>query len=103
MQISESDNRPLPGDSSIRAELAAQGTTVVGVLASQTETPIGARLPAPRMAPSEVASDALEAVAAGKSEEIAAGSLTQGVYEAFNADPKAFQARMSMRLPQPAR
>jgi short-subunit dehydrogenase len=88
---------------SIRAELAAQGTIVVGVLASQTETPIGARLPPPRMAPNEVASDSLDAVAAGRSEEIAAGALTRGVYQAFNADPQAFQARMSTRLPQLAR
>jgi NAD(P)-dependent dehydrogenase (short-subunit alcohol dehydrogenase family) len=87
---------------SIRAELAAQGTIVVGVLAVQTETPIGARLPPPRMTPDEVASDALDAVQAGKSEEVAAGSLTLGAYQAFTADPKAFQAKMSVRLPQPA-
>jgi short-subunit dehydrogenase len=87
---------------SIRAELAGQGTTVVGVLAVQTESAIGARLPPPRMTPVEVAADALDAVQAGKSEEIAAGSLTHGAYEAFTADPKAFQAKMSMRMPQPS-
>jgi short-subunit dehydrogenase len=87
---------------SIRAELAAQGTIVVGVLAVQTETAIGARLPPPRMTPDEVASDALDAVQAGKNEEVVAGSLTQGAYQAFTADPKAFQAKMSMRLPQPS-
>lgn len=42
-------------------------------------------------------------VAAGKSKEIAAGSLTQGAYQAFRADPLAFQARMSTWLPQSAR
>jgi len=87
---------------SIRAELAAQGTIVVGVLAVQTETPIGARLPPPRMTPEEVVSDALNAVQVGKSEEVVAGSLTQGAYQAYTADPKAFQAKMSMRLPQPS-
>jgi NAD(P)-dependent dehydrogenase (short-subunit alcohol dehydrogenase family) len=87
---------------SIRAELAAQGTIVVGVLAVQTETAIGARLPPPRMTPDEVASDALDAVQAGKNDEVVAGSLTQGAYQAFTADPKAFQAKMSMRLPQPS-
>jgi short-subunit dehydrogenase len=87
---------------SIRAELAVQGTIVVGVLAVQTETAIGARLPPPRMTPDEVASDALDAVQAGKNEEVVAGSLTQGAYQAFTADPKAFQAKMSMRLPQPS-
>ena len=85
---------------SIRAELAAQGTLVVGVLAVQTETAIGARLPAPRMTADEVVVDVLDAVEAGRSDEIAAGSLTQGAYQAFIADPKVFQARMSLRLPQ---
>jgi short-subunit dehydrogenase len=78
---------------SIRAELAAQGTIVVGVLAVQTETAIGARLPSPRMTPGEVASDALDAVQAGKNEEVVAGSLTQGAYQAFTADPKPFRRR----------
>lgn len=87
---------------SIRAELAAQGTIVVGVLAVQTETAIGARLPPPRMTSDEVASDALDAVQAGKNDEVVAGSLTQGAYQAFMSDPKAFQAKMSMRLPQPS-
>jgi short-subunit dehydrogenase len=64
---------------SIRAELAAQGTIVVGVLAVQTETAIGARLPPPRMTPDEVAFDAIDAVQAGKNEEVVAGSLTQGI------------------------
>ena len=87
---------------SIRAEMAAQGTIVVGILAVQTETAIGTRLPPPRMTPGEVVSDALDAVQAGKSEEIAAGPLTQAAYQSFITDPKAFQAKMSTRLPQPS-
>ncbi|WP_295993617.1 SDR family NAD(P)-dependent oxidoreductase [Rugamonas sp.] len=87
---------------SIRAELAAQGTIVVGVLAVQTASAIGNRLPEPRMTPDEVVIDTLATIEAGKSEEIAAGSLTQGAYQAFSADPIAFQAKMSTRLPKPA-
>lgn len=87
---------------SIRAELAAQGTIVVGVLAVQTESAIGNRLPEPRMQPGDVVTDTLAAVQAGKSEEIAAGPLTQGAYQAFTADPIAFQAKMSTRLPKAA-
>jgi short-subunit dehydrogenase len=87
---------------SIRAEFVAQGTAVVGVLAVQTESAIGNRLPEPRMTPDEVVIDTLDAVEGGKSEEIAAGSLTQGAYQAFSADPKAFQAKMSTRLPKTA-
>jgi hypothetical protein len=78
--------------------IGAQGTIVVGILAVQTKTAIGARLPPPRMTPDEVASDALDAIQAGKNEEVVAGSLTHGACQAFTADPKAFQAKMSTRL-----
>jgi NAD(P)-dependent dehydrogenase (short-subunit alcohol dehydrogenase family) len=85
---------------SIRAELAAQGTLVAGVLAVQTETPLGARLPEPRLKPEDVVSDALDAVEAGTNDEIVAGALSRGAYQAITSDPKAFQAKMSTRLPQ---
>ena len=85
----------------LRAELAAQGTTVVGVLAVQTETALGSRMPPPRMSPEEVVADTLDAVERGENDEIAAGAQTRAAYQAFTADPKAFQAKMSARLPQP--
>ncbi|MCW3059794.1 MAG: Short-chain dehydrogenase [Capsulimonas sp.] len=85
---------------SIRAELSAQGTLVVGVLAAQTETPMGARLPEPRLTPEEVVSDSLDAIQADQNDEVVAGALSRGAYAAFTADPKAFQAKMSARLPQ---
>ena len=84
---------------SLRAELAAQGTLVVGVLAIQTETPMGKPLPSPRLMPEEVVSDALNAIEAGRNEEIVAGSLSRDAYAVFTSEPKAFQARMSLRLP----
>ncbi|CAN5424340.1 SDR family oxidoreductase [soil metagenome] len=87
---------------SIRAELAAQGTQVIGVMAVQTETKMGVSLPEPRLSPQDVVSDALDAVASGASEEVFAGALTRGAYQAFSADPKAFQAKMSTRLPKKA-
>ena len=87
---------------SIRAQLVGQGTIVVGILAVQTETELGASLPEPRLTPAEVVSDALDAVEAGRSEEVPAGSLTQRAYKAFNEDPKAFQARMATMLPRSA-
>lgn len=85
---------------SMRAELLAQGTAVVGVLAVQTESAIGARLPPPRMMPAEVVADVLDAVQGGLSEEIVAGAQTKAAYQAFTADPKGFQSKMSTRLPQ---
>lgn len=86
---------------SIRAELAAQGTQVIGVLAVQTETEMGGAMPEPRMQPEEVVNDALNALEAGTSDEIAAGAQTRAIYEAYLADPKGLQAKMSTRLPQP--
>ena len=85
---------------SIRAELHEQGTQVVGVLAVQTETSLGSKLPPPRMTPAEVVTDALDAIEAGLNEEVFAGTLTRTAYAAFVSDPKGFQARMSTRLPR---
>jgi short-subunit dehydrogenase len=84
---------------SVRAELAAQETLVVGVLAVQTDTEMGAALPEPRMSPEEVVGDALDAVENGVNDDIAAGAQTRAIYEAFTADPKGLQAKMSQRVP----
>ncbi|RDK02904.1 short-chain dehydrogenase [Paraburkholderia lacunae] len=87
---------------SIRAELGAQGTRVIGVLAVQTETAMGAKMPEPRMTPQELVSDVLDAVQAGTNDEIVAGAQSRSVYQSFVDDPKAVQAMMSTRLPQQA-
>jgi short-subunit dehydrogenase len=87
---------------SVRAELAAQKTQVVGVLAVQTETAMGVALPEPRMTPQEVVKDALDAIEAGINDEIAAGAQTRKIHDAFMADPKGVQAMMSTRLPKQA-
>lgn len=87
---------------SIRAELLSQGTQVVGVLAVQTDTEMGVALPEPRMTPAEVVNDALDALEAGTSDEIPAGAQTKAIFEKFNADPKALQAKMSQMLPAKA-
>lgn len=87
---------------SIRAELNAQSTQVIGVLAVQTETAMGAKLPEPRMSPKEVASDALNGIEDGTNDEVVAGQQSRGIYNAFLADPKGIQATMSARLPKRA-
>ncbi|GIL39672.1 SDR family NAD(P)-dependent oxidoreductase [Roseiterribacter gracilis] len=87
---------------SLRAELGAQHTQVVGVFAVQTDTAMGAKLPEPRMTPHEVVADALDAIEAGTSDEIVAGAQSRGMYQKFTADPKAVQAMMSTRLPKAA-
>ncbi len=84
---------------SMRAELGAQGTQVIGVLAVQTDTAMGAKLPEPRMKPHEVVSDALDALEAGCNDEVVAGAQTRAIHEAFTSNPKGVQAMMSTRLP----
>jgi len=84
---------------SIRAELGAQGTQVVGVLAVQVDTAMGTKMPEPRMTPQEVVSDALDAIQAGTNDEVVAGAQSRTIHQAFLADPKALQAKMSTRLP----
>lgn len=85
---------------SIRAELGGQGTQVVGVLAVQTETAMGAKLPEPRLSPLEVVSDALDAIESGTNDEVVAGAQSRGIHQAFTADPQKVQAMMSTRLPK---
>jgi short-subunit dehydrogenase len=87
---------------SLRAELAAQKTQVIGVLAVQTATAMGAKLPEPRLSPAEVVTDVLDAIEAGISDEVVAGAQSRGVHQAFTADPRAVQAMMSTRLPKVA-
>jgi short-subunit dehydrogenase len=87
---------------SMRAELGAQHTPVVGVIAVQTETAMGAKMPEPRMTPQELVADALDAVVAGTNDEIVAGAQSRKVYQQFISDPKAVQAMMLTRLPQKA-
>lgn len=85
---------------SLRAELAAQETQVVGVLAVQTETEMGAKLPEPRLTPQEVVNDALEAIEADVNDEVIAGGQSRAIHQVFINDPKGLQAKMSTRLPQ---
>lgn len=83
---------------SLRAELKAQGTEVVGSMPVQVETDMGRDLPEPRLQPIDVVSDTLDAVEAGL-EEVFPGELTRNTAAAFAADPKGVQAHMSTILP----
>jgi short-subunit dehydrogenase len=87
---------------SLRAELGEQGTQVVGILAVQTDTAMGAKLPEPRLSPVEVVTDALDAIEAGINDEVVAGAQSRGIHQAFVADPQKIQAMMSTRLPKRA-
>jgi short-subunit dehydrogenase len=85
---------------SLRAELAAQGTAVIGVMPVQMETSVGQILPSPRVAPQEAAVAPLDAVEQGV-DEVFPGKLSRQSAKAFAADPKGVQAFLSTFLPRP--
>ncbi|WP_397453131.1 SDR family NAD(P)-dependent oxidoreductase [Pseudomonas sp. NA-150] len=87
---------------SIRAELGEQGTQVVGVLAVQADTAMGAKMPEPRLSPVEVVTDALDAIEAGTNDEVVAGAQSRGIHQAFTADPQKVQGMMLTKLPKRA-
>ncbi|MFI6323594.1 SDR family oxidoreductase [Nonomuraea sp. NPDC050556] len=63
---------------SLRAELRAQGTLVVGVHAAFIDTDMAARVNAPKISPDEVVAQTLDAIEAGR-EEVLADQLTRDV------------------------
>lgn len=95
---SASKSAALAATRSLRAELAAQSTTVVGVMPVQVETDMGQVMPEPRLTPQEVAAEALDGVEAGV-EDVFPGQLTRIAMQSFTDDPKGFQQYLSTLLP----
>lgn len=73
-----------------RAELAGQGTHVLGVMPGAVDTRMTEGLPIPKMTPAEVAAATLAAIEAGE-EEIYPGDMAQGVAAGLAADAKAME------------
>jgi ABC-type oligopeptide transport system ATPase subunit/NAD(P)-dependent dehydrogenase (short-subunit alcohol dehydrogenase family) len=82
----------------IRAELAAQGTHVLGVMPGAVDTDMTRDFPPPKMAPSEVVSAVLAALEAG-AEEVYPGDMAKGVVEALASDPKGMERSFGKILP----
>lgn len=78
----------------MRAELKGKGTRVVAVLPVQTETRMASALPDPKVKPSEVAVESLDALDSGL-EEVFPGAPSKGAADAFKADPAAVQANFA--------
>lgn len=69
----------------LRTQLRAQGTQVVGVHAGFIDTDMAASVTAPKIAPEEVARQAVEAIAAGR-EEVLADDVARSVKAALPND-----------------
>jgi short-subunit dehydrogenase len=82
---------------SMRAELKANGTRVIAVLPVQTDTKLAVQLPDPKVKPSEVAIETLDALETGL-EEVFPGEPSKKAAEFFKADPAALQATLAQRV-----
>lgn len=83
----------------VRAELAAQGTSVIGVMPGAVDTDMTAGVDIPKMQPAEVVSAALDALEAGI-EDVYPGDMATGVAQGLAADPKAVEKEFAGYLPQ---
>jgi short-subunit dehydrogenase len=83
---------------SVRAELAAQHTVVIGVMPGTVDTGLAKAWPNPKVAPTEVAKAALEAVAADL-EDVYPGEQASQVSAQLLADPKGVEKYMASFLP----
>lgn len=85
---------------SLRGELAAQGTLVVGVLPGFIDTDMARRVPLPKLRPGEVAAQVVEALRAG-TEDVYPGEAAD-IAQALTRDPKAVERRFATLLAAPA-
>jgi len=83
----------------VRAELAANGTHVVGVYPGPVETDMGAHFPMDRADPNSVAKTVLEGLENGE-EEIYPDATSQELHAGLLGDPKAVEKRASQMLPR---
>jgi len=82
----------------VRAELAAQNTTVLAVMPGAVDTQMTKDFPPPKMPPKEVAKAVMEAIEAG-TEDIYPGDMALGLSQGLTHDPKAVEKELAAFLP----
>ena len=83
---------------SVRAELAKQGTLVVGVMPGAVDTDMARDFPGAKDSPDEVAKVALQAVEQG-TEDVYPGQMAQGIAAGLAQNPKAVEKEFAAYLP----
>jgi NAD(P)-dependent dehydrogenase (short-subunit alcohol dehydrogenase family) len=83
----------------IRAELASQGTQVIGVFPGPVDTDMAEAVPMDKVAPSEVANLILQAVENGI-EDVYPDPVSQGVFSEIQAPLKAVEKQFAGWMPQ---
>jgi NAD(P)-dependent dehydrogenase (short-subunit alcohol dehydrogenase family) len=82
----------------VRAELASQGTLVIGVMPGTVDTEASRHFPPPKVAPEFVAQTALQAVI-DEVEDVYPGEQAQQMAAQLLQDPKALEKAMAGMLP----
>ncbi len=83
---------------SVRAELAAQKTLVIGVMPGTVDTELAKEWPNPKVAPAEVAREALQALIDNQ-EDVYPGEQAKQVSAQLLVDPKGVEKYMATFLP----
>jgi NAD(P)-dependent dehydrogenase (short-subunit alcohol dehydrogenase family) len=83
----------------IRAELASQGTQVIGVFPGPVDTDMAEAVPMDKVAPSEVANLILQAIEKGI-EDVYPDPVSQGVFSEIQAPLKAVEKQFAGWMPQ---
>lgn len=83
----------------VRAELAAQGTLVVGVFPGPVDTAMSEGVPLDKVPPSQIATAALQAVEQ-RIEDVNPNPVSQQVFADIHQDPKAVEKQFAAMLPQ---
>jgi NADP-dependent 3-hydroxy acid dehydrogenase YdfG len=82
----------------VRAELANQGTLVIGVMPATVDTEMSNNYPPPKVAPAEVVREALQAVVDGV-EDVYPGEQAKQLATQLLSDPKAVEKALAQMLP----
>jgi short-subunit dehydrogenase len=82
----------------VRAELAAQGTLVIGVMPGTVDTGMSKEFPPPKVAPEEVVKEALQAVL-DEVEDVYPGEQAKGMIAQLLSAPKAVEKSLATMLP----
>jgi NAD(P)-dependent dehydrogenase (short-subunit alcohol dehydrogenase family) len=83
----------------VRAELAQQGTLVVGVFPGPVDTAMSEGVPLDKFPPIQIAQAALQGVEQGN-EDVYPDSVSQQVFAGIQQDPKAVEKQFAAMLPQ---
>jgi len=82
----------------VRAELASQGTLVVGSMPAQVDTPLAKNYPDPKATVEEVATESIDAIEEGI-EDVYPGDYAKQILPSLKEDPKGVEESMKAMLP----